>query len=159
MDARPLSRDRDMTTRYTTCPLCEALCGLEIEIDDDRITGDVRGLQTLTDIVEQVYDRLAANFATESGYIALYDAQQRQLTFPVLKENGQTLTGEPISSLDDRSMAAWVAVNNRAYVTGNWADDDKPVPGIHLHAETASMMVVPTDTIPAAFSLATTVAS
>ena len=31
-----------MTIRHTTCPLCEALCGLEIELDGDRVTS-IRG--------------------------------------------------------------------------------------------------------------------
>ena len=31
-----------MTTHYRTCPLCEAMCGLEIETSQDRVTR-VRG--------------------------------------------------------------------------------------------------------------------
>ena len=27
-----------MRTVFTTCPLCEATCGLELTIEDDRVT-------------------------------------------------------------------------------------------------------------------------
>jgi len=27
----------DRTTAYRTCPICEAICGLELAIEDDRI--------------------------------------------------------------------------------------------------------------------------
>jgi anaerobic selenocysteine-containing dehydrogenase len=32
-----------MTLHYRTCPLCEATCGLEIEIKDDGAVGRIRG--------------------------------------------------------------------------------------------------------------------
>ena len=32
-----------MTTHFRTCPLCEATCGLSIEVGDDGAVGRIRG--------------------------------------------------------------------------------------------------------------------
>ncbi|MCA9976394.1 MAG: GAF domain-containing protein, partial [Anaerolineales bacterium] len=100
-------------------------------------------LQPIDETVVDMHHRLLQIFNTDTGYIALYNGNNRQITFPVVTEKGQRLIQEPVSSLDDESLSAWVIVNNKAYVTGNWAKDEKPVPGILNQGQMASIMSVP----------------
>ncbi|MCA9971223.1 MAG: GAF domain-containing protein [Anaerolineales bacterium] len=100
-------------------------------------------LQPVKETLAQLFLQMQRIFEVNSGFIALYDAQQRTLSFPELIENGVPVSLPPLSSLDENSLAAWVLVNNRPYVTGNWADDDKPVPGISQGKLPASVMIVP----------------
>ena len=33
-----MTEARSAATHYRTCPLCEAMCGLELHVDDGRVT-------------------------------------------------------------------------------------------------------------------------
>ncbi|MFD9732848.1 molybdopterin-dependent oxidoreductase [Umezawaea sp. NPDC059074] len=70
-----------MTTRtaLTTCPLCEATCGLELTITDDRITG-VRGDRL---------DGFSGGFLCPKGAsLGALDADPDRLTTPMVKRDG-----------------------------------------------------------------------
>ncbi|WNV89368.1 molybdopterin oxidoreductase family protein [Umezawaea sp. Da 62-37] len=70
-----------MTTRtaLTTCPLCEATCGLELTITDDRITG-VRGDRL---------DEFSGGFLCPKGAsLGQLDADPDRLTTPLVKRDG-----------------------------------------------------------------------
>ncbi|HEX6340063.1 molybdopterin-dependent oxidoreductase [Umezawaea sp.] len=66
-------------TALTTCPLCEATCGLELTITDDRITG-VRGDRE---------DEFSGGFLCPKGAsLGALDADPDRLTTPMLKRDG-----------------------------------------------------------------------
>jgi anaerobic selenocysteine-containing dehydrogenase len=69
-----------MTTAFVTCPLCEATCGLKVDLDADRITS-VRGDEQ---------DVFSAGFICPKGASlkALHDDPDR-LRQPMIKRDGQ----------------------------------------------------------------------
>jgi anaerobic selenocysteine-containing dehydrogenase len=70
-----------MTTRtaLTTCPLCEATCGLELTITDDRVTG-VRGDRL---------DEFSGGFLCPKGAsLGALDADPDRLATPLVKRDG-----------------------------------------------------------------------
>lgn len=107
------------------------------------ITETAHALQPVHETVIDIYQRLQQIFNTDTGYVALYDASQRLITFPIITDKGEPIIQKPLSSLDDESLSAWVIVNNKAYVTGNWAQDERPVPGILNRSEPISIMSAP----------------
>jgi len=69
----------DTTTHHRICPLCEACCGLEIQVRDGRVTG-IRGHDA---------DVLSAGYICPKG-VALKDLHEDpdRLRAPLLKRNG-----------------------------------------------------------------------
>ncbi len=103
----------------------------------------VRTLGPLLPICEQVQAQIFDIFSVDSGFIALHDLQTRELSFPCLVYENQSLAREKISSLDLDSLAAWVVANGLPYVTGDWPNDDKPVRGLAFGDEPRSVMCAP----------------
>lgn len=70
----------DTTTHHRICPLCEACCGLEIQVRDGRVTG-IRGHDA---------DVLSAGYICPKG-VALKDLHEDpdRLRAPLLKRNGE----------------------------------------------------------------------
>ncbi|NUT99207.1 MAG: molybdopterin-dependent oxidoreductase [Saccharothrix sp.] len=69
-----------MRTAYTTCPLCEATCGLELTIEDDRITR-VRGDRR---------DTFSRGFLCPKGAsLGALDADPDRLRTPLVKRDGE----------------------------------------------------------------------
>jgi anaerobic selenocysteine-containing dehydrogenase len=70
----------DTTTHHRICPLCEACCGLEIQVRDGRVTG-IRGHDA---------DVLSAGYLCPKG-VALKDLHEDpdRLRAPLLKRNGE----------------------------------------------------------------------
>jgi anaerobic selenocysteine-containing dehydrogenase len=69
----------DSSIKYATCPLCEATCGLELTVDDDRVT-KVRG---------DADDVLSAGFICPKGAsIAALDDDPDRVTTPLIRRNG-----------------------------------------------------------------------
>ncbi|MCP5044028.1 MAG: molybdopterin-dependent oxidoreductase, partial [bacterium] len=71
---------RGKRTAYRTCPLCEATCGLEITLQDDRVTG-IRGDEQ---------DVLSGGFVCPKGTTlgALHEDPDR-LRAPLIKRDGK----------------------------------------------------------------------
>lgn len=97
-----------MTTRtaLTTCPLCEATCGLELTITDDLITG-VRGDRL---------DEFSKGFICPKGAsLGQLDADPDRLTTPLVKRDGEHV---PVSwaeafELVDRRLAEVIEAGGR----------------------------------------------
>lgn len=100
-------------------------------------------LQPVAITLERIHQQIINLFTASTCYIALYDAQTRQIRFPYVYETEYSEQWEPISSLDDNSLTAWVILNNRPFLTGNWAEEEKPVPGIIDGTTPNSILAVP----------------
>ncbi|TWP52265.1 molybdopterin-dependent oxidoreductase [Lentzea tibetensis] len=96
-----------MRTEYTTCPLCEATCGLELTIEDDRITR-VRGDRQ---------DEFSKGFICPKGAsLGQLDADPDRLAGPVVKRDGEfvpvswdeafRIVDEKLNSYADRNQIA-----------------------------------------------------
>jgi anaerobic selenocysteine-containing dehydrogenase len=69
-----------MRTVFTTCPLCEATCGLELTVEDDRIT-KVRGDRA---------DDFSKGFICPKGAsLGTLDADPDRLRTPLIKRDGE----------------------------------------------------------------------
>ncbi|HEX7301468.1 molybdopterin-dependent oxidoreductase [Lentzea sp.] len=69
-----------MRTVFTTCPLCEATCGLELTVEGDRIT-KVRGDRR---------DEFSRGFLCPKGAsLGALDADQDRLSAPLVKRDGE----------------------------------------------------------------------
>lgn len=69
-----------MRTVFTTCPLCEAMCGLELTVEDDRIT-KVRGDRE---------DDFSKGFICPKGAsLGTLDADPDRLSTPLIKRDGE----------------------------------------------------------------------
>ena len=69
-----------MTAAYTTCPLCEATCGLELTLDGDRITA-VRG------DAEDVFSR--GYICPKGAALGQLDTDPDRLRGPLVRRDGQ----------------------------------------------------------------------
>ena len=103
-------------------------------------------LQPVEVTLQKLHQQIIHLFQPSICYIALYDPETRLITFPRVYEAEQPEKLPPISSLDDSSLAAWVILNNRPYLTGDWKADDKPVVGVVDGAEPRSIVAVPMST-------------
>ncbi|MBY8852285.1 molybdopterin-dependent oxidoreductase, partial [Saccharothrix sp. MB29] len=88
-----------MRTAHTTCPLCEATCGLELTIDGDRITA-VRGDRL---------DTFSRGFLCPKGAsLGALDADPDRLRTPLVKRNGELAPAswrEAFAHVDSRLTA------------------------------------------------------
>lgn len=107
------------------------------------ITETARTLRPLDDTLERIHSQLRHTFDAPNSYIALYDPITRLITFPCVVEDDMPGTQDPVSSLDENSLATWVVLNNRAYITHDWLNDEKPVVGVLSGSDTRSLMIVP----------------
>jgi anaerobic selenocysteine-containing dehydrogenase len=95
-----------MRTAYTTCPLCEATCGLELTVEDDRITA-VRGDR---------YDTFSNGFLCPKGAsLGALDADPDRLRTPLARRDGEF---EPVSwddafTLVDEKLTPIIAEHGR----------------------------------------------
>ncbi|MFD1151876.1 molybdopterin oxidoreductase family protein [Saccharothrix hoggarensis] len=95
-----------MRTAYTTCPLCEATCGLELTVEGDRITA-VRGDRE---------DRFSGGYLCPKGAsLGALDADPDRLRTPLVRRGG---TLEPASwdeafALVDERLGDVIAAHGR----------------------------------------------
>ncbi|MEU4743919.1 molybdopterin oxidoreductase family protein [Actinosynnema sp. NPDC023658] len=95
-----------MRTAYTTCPLCEATCGLELTVEDDRVTA-VRGDR---------HDPFSGGFLCPKGAsLGALDADPDRLRTPVARRGDRF---EPVSwdeafALVDRRLNAVITEHGR----------------------------------------------
>src|SRR5437667_6196224 len=93
-------------TAYTTCPLCEATCGLELTVDRDRITG-VRG---------DAEDVFSAGFICPKGAsFGQLDADPDRLRTPRVRRDGKLLpaTWEEAFAAADAGLRAVIDEHGR----------------------------------------------
>ena len=93
-------------TAYTTCPLCEATCGLELTVDGDRITG-VRG---------DADDVFSAGFICPKGAsLGQLDADPDRLRTPRVRRDGKLLpaTWEEAFAAADAGLRAVIDEHGR----------------------------------------------
>lgn len=114
----------------------------ELDIVQAVITPSM-ALQPVEITLQKIYQQIIHFFQASICYIALYNADTRLITFPYVYEPNLQDKLPPISSLDDSSLSAWVILNNRPYLTGNWPEADKPVSGIVDGTEPRSVLAVP----------------
>ncbi|MEU7530612.1 molybdopterin oxidoreductase family protein [Saccharothrix sp. NPDC042600] len=88
-----------MRTAYTTCPLCEATCGLELTVEGDRVTR-VRGDRQ---------DTFSRGFLCPKGAsLGALDADPDRLRTPLVKRDGQFVPvswDEAFAVVDERFTA------------------------------------------------------
>lgn len=136
------------TALVSAAPYCQSLLqqtrtlSEELDIIQAVIT-PAMALQPVEVTLHKIHQQIIHLFKASICYIALYNPKNRLITFPLVYEADQPDALPPISSLDDTSLAAWVILNNRPYLTGNWLADDRPVPGIVDGTEPRSVLAVP----------------
>jgi GAF domain-containing protein len=108
-----------------------------------RITESARELKPLQPTLVEIHRRLVDTFQASTCYLALYDAEVHSISFPCALDNGKLVNMTDVASNDENSLVAWVITNNQSYVTGDWAADQKPVPGIVRFEKMNSLMCVP----------------
>jgi GAF domain-containing protein len=96
-------------------------------------------LPTLQDIL----NHLVNTFKTAIAFIALYDSDKGEITFPYAYQHNQRAIFEALSIDNPDSLVAWVISNNRAFVTGNWPEADKPAAGIEKGVIARSIICIP----------------
>jgi anaerobic selenocysteine-containing dehydrogenase len=95
-----------MRTAYTTCPLCEATCGLELTVEDDRITA-VRGDRK---------DTFSNGFLCPKGAsLGALDADPDRLRTPLARRDGefQPVSWDEAFTLVDEKLSAIIAEHGR----------------------------------------------
>jgi GAF domain-containing protein len=108
-----------------------------------KVTESARELKPLDPTLAEIHEKLGAAFAAPTHYIALYDVEAQIISFPYAVDNGHPVKMDPISVSDENSLVAWVIINNRPYVTDDWAMDTKPVAGLVHFAAPNSVICVP----------------
>ncbi|GLZ34635.1 molybdopterin-binding oxidoreductase [Lentzea sp. NBRC 105346] len=101
-----------MRTEYTTCPLCEATCGLELTIEGDRITR-VRGDRQ---------DEFSKGFICPKGAsLGQLDADPDRLSAPLVKRDGEfvEVSWEEAFEIIDSRLNAFEDRNQIAIYLGN----------------------------------------
>ncbi|KJK33702.1 molybdopterin-binding oxidoreductase [Lentzea aerocolonigenes] len=101
-----------MRTVFTTCPLCEATCGLELTVEGDRIT-KVRGDRE---------DDFSKGFICPKGAsLGTLDADPDRLSTPLIKRDGefQEATWEEAFSYIDERLEDFPDRNSVAMYLGN----------------------------------------
>ncbi|MDX3663333.1 molybdopterin oxidoreductase family protein [Streptomyces sp. ID05-26A] len=101
-----------MTTAFTTCPLCEAMCGLELTVEGDRIT-KVRGDRE---------DEFSKGFLCPKGAsLGTLDADPDRLSTPLIKRDGefQEATWEEAFAYVDERLKDFPDRNSVALYLGN----------------------------------------
>jgi GAF domain-containing protein len=100
----------------------------------------VRSAEPLPAILEKIRSHLLAAFSASSSFVALYEAENGHIVYPILFwPQPQTLA----ASLHSDSLAAWVVVNGLPYVTINWEKDTWPATGLAHERLTGSVMCLP----------------
>lgn len=108
-----------------------------------RVTEYARLLKTPALTLQTIHEQIMQVFKVKNGYIALYEAERQLVSFPCAVFQNKAAEIAPVSVYDARSLAVWVITNNLPYVTENWPDDAKPVPGLAWNAPPRSVVVVP----------------
>ncbi|NKE58305.1 molybdopterin-dependent oxidoreductase [Lentzea sp. PSKA42] len=101
-----------MRTVFTTCPLCEATCGLELTVEGDRIT-KVRGDRE---------DEFSRGFICPKGAsLGTLDADPDRLRTPLIKRDGefQEATWDEAFRYIDERLKAFPDRNSVAMYLGN----------------------------------------
>lgn len=107
------------------------------------ITNLTREKRPITDLLQEIGNKLHFAFNVPIVYIALYNSSTQLISFPIFIRNHEVKHQEPVSILDDKSMVAWVVANNRPYTTGDWHSVARPVIGINETDRTQSLMILP----------------
>ena len=108
-----------------------------------RVTESVRGLKPLEPTLVEIHNQLLAVFSPPTCYIALCDHETQMIQFPCVWDDNTAVSRSPVSMNDKNSLAAWVIENNIPYVTDDWHQEDKPVPGIRGGGNPQSIICVP----------------
>lgn len=96
------------------------------------VTKSARNLKPLHPTLAEIHAQIEHTFDVRAFLVALYDVEERLLTFPYAVDEGQPLDIGPLSIHDQDSLFAWVVRHNRSFVTGDWHDEERPVAGIEL---------------------------
>lgn len=95
------------------------------------VAKSARTLKPLYPTLAEIHAQLVRAFDVPAFFVALYDDEKGEITFPFAHENGEALASEPISISNQDSLVAWVIRNRRRFVTGDW-QVDSPVQGAHI---------------------------
>ena len=108
-----------------------------------EITRSARFLQPLEPTLAEVHRRIADVFATSASHIALYDPARAEVSFPSVISTGQVNSYPTLSVDDPESLTCWVIRNDEPFATADWAQANKPVPGLLQGAVPRSILCFP----------------
>jgi len=97
------------------------------------MTESARNLKPLRPTLAEIHAEIEQAFDVRAFLVALYDAEEKLLTFPYAVDEGEPLAIEPVSIHDQDSLFAWVVRHNSPFVTGDWHDGERPTAGIELN--------------------------
>lgn len=108
-----------------------------------RTTERARPLQPLSFVINEVHQQLIKFFKPDASLIALVEPQTDTIEFPSVIENGQKISLNPISTLDQSHLVAWVVENQLPFFTNDWRADEQPVSKILDSGNPRTVMCVP----------------
>ncbi len=95
------------------------------------VTQKARELKPLEPTLAEIRAEIQRTFDTPIFYVALFEREKGQITFPFAVDGSRKLEVEPLAVTHDESLAAWVIRHGRPFITGDWSNES-PVAGIRL---------------------------
>lgn len=108
-----------------------------------KATERARPLQPLSQAISGIHQQLLRTFQPEFSFIALVEPQTDTIRFPSVIEKDQKITLNPISSLDQSHLVAWVIENKFPFLTEAWQEEEQPVTDLLGLGNPQSVMCVP----------------
>lgn len=108
-----------------------------------KVTESALSLKPLGPTLEDIHKKLMTAFDTDTCYIALYNFEKQTISFPCYHDSGEPRIQEDIAVSEEKSLSAWVILNNQPYATDDWQLDSRPVVGIVDRTYSRSLICVP----------------
>ncbi|MFO7583548.1 MAG: GAF domain-containing protein, partial [Anaerolineales bacterium] len=88
-----------------------------------EISRAVASKRDLSSLLQTVYEESIRILPLDFFFIALYDSQENQLSFPIMYDDGKKIT-EPPTSLSDKSFSGKVILSGEPLILNQWDYDD-----------------------------------
>ncbi len=100
-----------------------------------RVLQDIASMITSTlnlhDVLERLHAGLGRVIDVSTSFIALYDAEQQLLTYPIARDSGQPVDFPPLSLAERHSgINHWVITNRRSLLLGTEVEAQRYLDGI-----------------------------
>ncbi|HEU4324337.1 MAG TPA: GAF domain-containing protein [Roseiflexaceae bacterium] len=82
------------------------------------IASTITSTLNLHDVLERLHAGLGRVIDVSTSFIALYDAEQQLLTYPIARDSGQPVDFTPVSLAEHRGINYWVISNRRSLLIG-----------------------------------------
>ncbi|GAB4194495.1 MAG: hypothetical protein OHK0022_10540 [Roseiflexaceae bacterium] len=93
------------------------------------IASTITSTLNLHDVLERLHAGLGRVIDVNTSFIALYDPEQKLLTYPIARDSGQPVDFPPLSLAEHRGINHWVITNRRSLLIGTDCDAERYLDG------------------------------